>query len=1117
MKPKLTTFLILIFAVFSPLFAQQSDTTSHPLDGFEEFLRTDELVLFWLEDVYDVDSGDTHRKLFSQIFYTNKKPDINEFLYQQHDTPPNTSYHQYNTTGFEPRFSFDDFHRSPVDVVAGDFNGDAYEGFVGAYAGNGAIHIVLHELTPERMTGDDVDNFDIRINDYAIHSVADGYRGGLFRLDAADMTRDGQDEVILAYRTQTNYMIEVFSISDNLNLNKIASFDAGPFPNNYSAFDIAAGKLTLNNTRELVFAFAAPGSTNNNVLIDTQILFTEPDGSQLAITPGETKRLYDDYTLVTDLNIHAVTGDFTGNALDEIAVGFNVWKSSESGQSEDNVFVRVLDLADESLFLWPGLDFETSIVNELSAFAMVAGDIDGSGQDEIIVTNDGFALVLKAPERPELTDEVDLSDDNDNGENGEPKQLAIHIDQQLGFSVSEETARNSSRYITIADVNQRRDVIQTGEGVFTTEVIAVGSGNPEFLSPSGTYNFWVSVFGIESPGQTNLSGVLADSFEFRTKEADEKARSFAIAGGDFTLSRIRYINPRRSQLTDIRQPWIILKAPPTHFDIFGDNVLDVNNCFGTGCGFRATVTSTETEGTSVTTSVESDWSVSAGVEGAFKMISFGMETQFGKGFGHSTFRAEKESFTQSRTATTTDQIYAAISTFDLWEYDVFDGEEFVGTVLAVLPTGSSNTWLSSDSFFGFDYRSRTEESNLLSYPRDDNVTHGNQQIRTLLKGLRPTDPSYSISGASESTWILEFEDFKEEEDYTTTSFSIGGSVGLSGLGLSLGGEYNTTEMQTNKMMVGETIKIEVELGAISPQFPTAQYIIYPYAYWHEEGPLVIDYAVRLDKQLLGGPRSFWDDRYGAKPDPALKLPWRHLETQSVMLSGNENVEFDRDIIEMSKSIRYFPPRVHPGDTVTVEVDVHNFSLVELIDRVDVHLYMGHPDGSGQRLSMLDGSDVLQTEPLMPIRGRNTVTGQFVMPDEVSQPRLFAVLDPENKIDEIHTGNNRGYVPISTTATVVSTEDDPLAGQIPDEFRLYGNYPNPFNPSTRIAFALPGEQHVRLEVYDLLGRRVALLLDEVRTAGQHAVDFDAAALSSGVYLYRITAGDFSHTRKMMLMK
>ena len=97
---------------------------------------------------------------------------------------------------------------------------------------------------------------------------------------------------------------------------------------------------------------------------------------------------------------------------------------------------------------------------------------------------------------------------------------------------------------------------------------------------------------------------------------------------------------------------------------------------------------------------------------------------------------------------------------------------------------------------------------------------------------------------------------------------------------------------------------------------------------------------------------------------------------------------------------------------------------------------------------------------------------------------------------------------------VSAELEP---GLPRAFALQQNYPNPFNPSTRIAFALPRQEHVRLEVYDLLGRRVALLVDEVRPAGHHAVDFDASTLTSGLYLYRITAGDFNRSRKMMLVK
>jgi hypothetical protein len=89
--------------------------------------------------------------------------------------------------------------------------------------------------------------------------------------------------------------------------------------------------------------------------------------------------------------------------------------------------------------------------------------------------------------------------------------------------------------------------------------------------------------------------------------------------------------------------------------------------------------------------------------------------------------------------------------------------------------------------------------------------------------------------------------------------------------------------------------------------------------------------------------------------------------------------------------------------------------------------------------------------------------------------------------------------------------------IPSEFVLRQNFPNPFNPSTRIEFGLPKESRVKLEVYNLLGEQVATVIDEVRSPGYHAVQFSAGDMPSGVYLYRLTAGEFSMLRKMVLLK
>jgi hypothetical protein len=94
--------------------------------------------------------------------------------------------------------------------------------------------------------------------------------------------------------------------------------------------------------------------------------------------------------------------------------------------------------------------------------------------------------------------------------------------------------------------------------------------------------------------------------------------------------------------------------------------------------------------------------------------------------------------------------------------------------------------------------------------------------------------------------------------------------------------------------------------------------------------------------------------------------------------------------------------------------------------------------------------------------------------------------------------------------------------LPKDFALTGNYPNPFNPSTAIAFALPEPSRVRLEVYDVMGRKVATLVDADLAAGRYDAPWQArtdagAPLASGVYLYRLRAGDFVAVKQMILMK
>jgi hypothetical protein len=117
-----------------------------------------------------------------------------------------------------------------------------------------------------------------------------------------------------------------------------------------------------------------------------------------------------------------------------------------------------------------------------------------------------------------------------------------------------------------------------------------------------------------------------------------------------------------------------------------------------------------------------------------------------------------------------------------------------------------------------------------------------------------------------------------------------------------------------------------------------------------------------------------------------------------------------------------------------------------------------------------------------------------------------------------TGRNVGYLLnyAVTTDGVEKTSND-----IPEGFSLSQNYPNPFNPTTKIRFEVPKQGLVRLAVYDVLGREVKLLVQEIKTAGTYEVEFDASGLPSGTYFYRLTAGSptggFTQTRRMVLVK
>lgn len=98
-----------------------------------------------------------------------------------------------------------------------------------------------------------------------------------------------------------------------------------------------------------------------------------------------------------------------------------------------------------------------------------------------------------------------------------------------------------------------------------------------------------------------------------------------------------------------------------------------------------------------------------------------------------------------------------------------------------------------------------------------------------------------------------------------------------------------------------------------------------------------------------------------------------------------------------------------------------------------------------------------------------------------------------------------------------TEVIPYTNEVPSGYQLMQNWPNPFNPSTYIAFVLPKDDFVKLEVFDMLGNSIKTLVEGNHRAGTYNIFFDGEGLASGVYLYKLTTGNFTETKKMLMLK
>jgi len=172
-----------------------------------------------------------------------------------------------------------------------------------------------------------------------------------------------------------------------------------------------------------------------------------------------------------------------------------------------------------------------------------------------------------------------------------------------------------------------------------------------------------------------------------------------------------------------------------------------------------------------------------------------------------------------------------------------------------------------------------------------------------------------------------------------------------------------------------------------------------------------------------------------------------------------------------------------------------------------------PYDNGFAMHFFNSSDGRVVGPNGIMRTLNGGTNWFLEPSPTS----------ESLNGIFFTGNDTGYI-CGNNGTILKTVNggsitniQNVSSEIPGDYSLSQNYPNPFNPVTKIKFDIPTPSFVKLIVYDVQGQEISTLLSKELNAGTYSIDFDGSSLSSGVYFYKITSGNYSVIKKMVLIK
>ncbi len=979
-----------------------------------------------------------------------------------------------------------------MDVASGYFTKSVYENVVAAWEGpNQTIQIMIPHF-------DSTENRWSSTSDLTVQGPVVPYGGGQrgrIYVRTGDFLGNGVDQFVLGYQgADSTIHLQVYSVDDNLTPHLIASVndeELMPTPTELARFSITTGDLNGDGQDEIILDGVEQNyNGSGNWAIYTKIY--EVDNS--SILPKARRIVFTEprtYSVQAP-KFGSTAGSFIKNSKDQVAF---VSAVNQSNGNNAYVFKYILESSqDLSTITYDSTKVDSTEIGttgSITSFSISAGDLNKNGRDELVYDLNDIIYVYSTDDSSNLNYRMNLG-----GLSGGPE------DDQLSYD-----------YMAVGDLNEDEyDDIVVEKDIY-------GNGTNHFLQ--------LAAYSVNESlnSDSTLAIVSTDTV------ADNGAGSYfhyALALGNFDGRSFHIGKPKHSELNNVTQPIVILNAPPIHFDVLNGTTYDLNNCFsGVGCDFYAEYTKSSSDTKSVQTVIHNSFNVGAGIdasgavsvapEGIGASANFELKFEITLGADWETQQTIKHTVHTSDgvKAIGDDEIFATITSYDMWEYPLYQGTDPTpyNYYLLIKPKSSSNEWFSAKSYNSRGYVPNHETGNILSYASTyDSLNKSDPEIVRNIYPVYQAAPN-QVNNSKPFHFELQMSDFQQ----TITDSSWNAGVDFKRQALTIvEAHYKHSEMNTQTTSIRTGIDLYAHGGLMDSLGEVAAYVVKPYVYQSKDGAFVLNYAVNPDTASVGQSPTWWQQEYGHAPDPTFVLPWFYDPEKGIVLSEEAKRYNTTDI-------SFSDPHPTVGNKDTISTRIRNYSLVDTPTPVSVRFYIGDPNNGGIPLINANGDTVATSTGVVKVRGYTDIKFPVIIPSSVPSSllyggnvvRIYAVIDPGNTISEIHEDNNMGWSVLNISGITTAVEKNPNG--IPTTVKLFPNYPNPFNPTTTIHYVLPKAGNVALTVYNVLGQRVAQLVDSRQTAGNHEIRFNASQLSSGVYFYRLQANNVVRTGKMMLIK